>query len=445
MQCVFLEEEKVYTESKFYSGGNLMHWMARNTRTDEEKKIIICDVLSAVSYLHRNSIVHCDIKPDNIFIDEHGRGILGDFDGSKDLGASTFSISLAAEGTMRYLPPEVTEAARTTGHIAFTSAWDMFSIGVTVRDIFSEETKEREEREKIQDFESSLTNPDPNMRMDAESALDHPFLRSTVRSLSNPARYREHETRPLSTPLYWSMRRCESGRFDKVELTRDGKQWRQIDEFLSSNWDSQFIGRGRDGHGLRHKRFRLTRIWRVENGSMWQRYASARDVMDSCRGRPPFSDSVNNTELEREMGLDRIKREVLLFYGITCGQGGTPDIVSMIVRQGFDERLASASGMFGVGIYFANRASKSDSYAGEGSRSICQLILTRVLMGNAFTTKRSMNNIKRPPCTQHCSGNCGHKRYDSVWFDGTNKNYEEYIIFDRYRCYPEFVVEYERV
>lgn len=445
IQCVFLDGEKVYTESKFYPGGNLLHWLSRNTRTDEEKKIILCDVLTAVSYLHRNSIIHCDIKPDNIFVNEHGRGILGDFDGSRELGASTFTVSLAAEGTMRYLPPEVVESTRSTGHVAFTSSWDMFSIGMTVRDVFSEETKDREERDKLRDFASSLTNPDPSRRMDAESALEHAFLKSTVKSLANPVRYMRHETRSLSTPLYWSMRRCENGRFDKVSLSRDGKQWRQIDDFLSSNWDSQFIGRGRDGGGLRHKRFRLTRIWRVENGSMWKRYASARDVMEPSRGRPPFVNSVNNAELEREIGLDRTKREVLLFHGTTCGQGGTPDIVSMIARQGFDERLANPSGMFGAGIYFANRASKSDSYAGDGSTSRCQMILTRVLMGNAFVTKTSMNNFKRPPCTQNCSGNCGHARYDSVWFDGTNKNYEEYIIFDRYRCYPEFIVEYERV
>ena len=48
------------------------------------------------------------------------------------------------------------------------------------------------------------------------------------------------------------------------------------------------------------------------------------------------------------LGLDNQRNEVLLFSGAPSGQGGAENIISIIAKQGFDTRVASLSGMFGV-------------------------------------------------------------------------------------------------
>lgn len=53
--------------------------------------------------------------------------------------------------------------------------------------------------------------------------------------------------------------------------------------------------------------------------------------------------------------------------------------------------VASLSGMFGAGIYFAENSSKSDLYT-SGTKT---LLLCRVTLGNQFVTLSSMSNLRR--------------------------------------------------
>ena len=124
--------------------------------------------------------------------------------------------------------------------------------------------------------------------------------------------------------------------------------------------------------------------------------------------------------------------------------GAEYNVVDIITRRGFDDRLANTGGMFGSGIYFANMASKSDEYVGRSGGTF-KMIIARVSMGNAYRTNRTMSGTRRPPCVNSCTGSCSHDRFDSIWYDSTGKNYEEYMVYDRYQCYPEFVVEYRRI
>ena len=118
----------------------------------------------------------------------------------------------------------------------------------------------------------------------------------------------------------------------------------------------------------------------------------------------PFASSVNKTELELTLGQDELRREVLLFHGAPSGQGNQKDIIDIITRQGFDERLASEKGMFGSGIYFANKSSKADCYSSRYSETsvgeTCKMILARVTMGNTYRTSSTMKGTRRPPCVE---------------------------------------------
>ena len=108
-------------------------------------------------------------------------------------------------------------------------------------------------------------------------------------------------------------------------------------------------------------------------------------------------------------------------------------------------------GMFGAGMYFAERCSKADAYAGPGARGErAKLIVARVVLGTPHVTKVPLNGVRRPPTLSGAFDGgtrppTAERRCDSVVFDGTGKNYREFVVFDRNQCYPEFVVEYERI
>ncbi len=104
------------------------------TFTEEEAAALLAQLSDALAYLHsRNpAIIHQDIKPDNVLIDEDGNFLLTDFGISsrmrhtmaKSTGKASTSMSIA------YAPPE-----RFSGTPRSLAASDVFSLGVMLYEL----------------------------------------------------------------------------------------------------------------------------------------------------------------------------------------------------------------------------------------------------------------------------------------------------------------------
>lgn len=81
----------------------------------------MCDVLS---YIHLRSIVHRDIKPDNIYISFTGEVKLSDFGIALDLTNKTPEDTKLV-GSVHYLAPEICQGE------AVTKSCDIYSLGIT--------------------------------------------------------------------------------------------------------------------------------------------------------------------------------------------------------------------------------------------------------------------------------------------------------------------------
>ncbi|MHC5039175.1 MAG: bifunctional serine/threonine-protein kinase/formylglycine-generating enzyme family protein, partial [Planctomycetota bacterium] len=91
----------------------------------------------ALHYAHERDIIHRDIKPGNILVNEEGEPKLTDFGLAKDVGSGeegeALTVSGAVMGTPRYMSPEQAEGR--TGEIGRRS--DLFSLGAILYEMLT--------------------------------------------------------------------------------------------------------------------------------------------------------------------------------------------------------------------------------------------------------------------------------------------------------------------
>ncbi|XP_021955413.1 membrane-associated tyrosine- and threonine-specific cdc2-inhibitory kinase [Folsomia candida] len=97
--------------------------------TEEEAWDVLVDMLYALQHLHKNLLVHMDVKPENIFltIDTPTKYKLGDFGIIVCLNENR-DLTEFTEGDSRYLAPEVMQGTITTKA-------DVFSLALTILEI----------------------------------------------------------------------------------------------------------------------------------------------------------------------------------------------------------------------------------------------------------------------------------------------------------------------
>jgi serine/threonine protein kinase len=105
--------------------------VARTDFTEEETRVILDQLTSALSYAHKTS-VHRDIKPENIFLCEDGTLKLMDFGIVHLVNMSQFTKSSMAMGTAYYMAPE-----QLTGSGQIDARADQYSVGVVIYEMLS--------------------------------------------------------------------------------------------------------------------------------------------------------------------------------------------------------------------------------------------------------------------------------------------------------------------
>jgi serine/threonine-protein kinase len=110
------------------NGGNLATLLTREPRQSiDETRRLLAEVADALAYAHLRGVIHRDIKPDNILLDEsNGRAMVTDFGIARAIEAGTrLTATGIAVGTPAYMSPE-----QAIGDREVDGRSDIYSLGV---------------------------------------------------------------------------------------------------------------------------------------------------------------------------------------------------------------------------------------------------------------------------------------------------------------------------
>ena len=129
---VFKQNNTVYIVMEFISGHSLKHEVEQNgVFTEEKLKKIIYVVGQALDYIHGKNILHLDIKPSNILIDQNSNPKLIDFGISKkyDLSNDQETSTTLLAASKGYASIEQYDSE---GMQVFSPRPDIYSLGATM-------------------------------------------------------------------------------------------------------------------------------------------------------------------------------------------------------------------------------------------------------------------------------------------------------------------------
>src|SRR5215218_2346631 len=113
-----------YIAMEYLSGHTLKQLVREHGAMPPDLAIdITIQVLRAARFAHKRGVVHRDIKPHNVILDEEGRAKVTDF-GIARAGASDMTETGSIMGTAQYLSPEQAQ-----GH-AVSQSSDLYAVGV---------------------------------------------------------------------------------------------------------------------------------------------------------------------------------------------------------------------------------------------------------------------------------------------------------------------------
>jgi len=181
----------------FCSGGELFFHMTKRGHFEEtDAKFYFCEILLGLEYLHSQSVLYRDLKPENCLLDTEGHIRLTDFGLSKETaGMESGAVFTSFVGTAGYLSPEM---AKRRGH---GYPLDFYCLGCLLYCLltgslphYDGDYKTMLQRrvkgeacafppwvtsEKVQDLINGLLIPEPEQRLGRHGALevkDHQWL-----------------------------------------------------------------------------------------------------------------------------------------------------------------------------------------------------------------------------------------------------------------------------
>jgi len=132
LEEVYETKKKLYLITELCEAGELAKWIKKQGHVPEHiSKIIMRQIVDAISYLHKNDIVHRDLKLENILIKEFDTNSETFYIKITDFGLSSQRETAGTEsmfedycGTPLYMAPEIIE------NLPYSQLCDVWALGI---------------------------------------------------------------------------------------------------------------------------------------------------------------------------------------------------------------------------------------------------------------------------------------------------------------------------
>ena len=156
------EDGLLYVTMDFIDGTDLRGLLNREGRLDPENAVsLVRQLAAALDAAHEKGLVHRDIKPGNVLIDERGGGqhvYLTDFGLSKQMDATSgVTASGAFVGTLDYVAPEQIKGAR------LDARTDVYALGCVMFELLSGDVPFASTEEKVAKIYAHLQEEPPEL------------------------------------------------------------------------------------------------------------------------------------------------------------------------------------------------------------------------------------------------------------------------------------------
>ncbi|XP_058208495.1 mitogen-activated protein kinase kinase kinase NPK1-like isoform X2 [Rhododendron vialii] len=213
------EEESLNILLEFVPGGSISSLLGKFGSFPESViRMYTKQLLLGLEYLHRNGIMHRDIKGANILVDNKGCIKLADFGASKKVvELATMTGAKSMKGTPYWMAPEV---ILQTGH-SFSA--DIWSVGCTVIEMATGKPPWSQQYQEVaalfhigttkshppipdhlsleaKDFLLKCLQKEPNFRAAAAVLLQHPFVMGQYQETDPVSRASENSGKRMATP-----------------------------------------------------------------------------------------------------------------------------------------------------------------------------------------------------------------------------------------------------
>ncbi len=120
-------EGTYYIAMEYLPGRSLKDIILKYAPLDSELIVSVArQIVEALRYVHRRDIIHRDIKPQNIIIDDEGRVKVTDFGIARARGGASLTEVGTSIGTAHYISPEQAQG------LPVEAASDLYSLGVVM-------------------------------------------------------------------------------------------------------------------------------------------------------------------------------------------------------------------------------------------------------------------------------------------------------------------------
>ncbi len=125
------EPDAAYLIMRFLRGGSLEDLLGEGGLDVDRAAGILDQVASALAAAHRQGVVHRDVKPGNVLLDEDGNAYLSDFGVALGVGVPEQTTGTMIRGTPAYLSPEQIRLE------SLTPSSDIYSLGIVLYEMLT--------------------------------------------------------------------------------------------------------------------------------------------------------------------------------------------------------------------------------------------------------------------------------------------------------------------